>query len=169
MAIKKASFIPKGMQQDLGVSKFNPDYAYENYNIRIIAGKDNNSFNITNERGNYALETIDENTFEEFDIIGTPIGQAVVGKYLVLFTTTNTRSEDDVVIEPLSNNDEYYDRIYRFYIKDLSIELMSLGNITESKYSRLYGQLLYEGNLNFRKYKPIETLPIYENEDIGEK
>ena len=147
MAIKKASFIIKGMQQDLGVSKFNPDYAYENYNIRIVAGKDNNSFNITNERGNYALETIDENTFEEFDIIGTPIGQAVVGKYLVLFTTENNAAEED-----LDNTTyEYIDRIYRFYL---------------DKTHKLLSKLLYIGNLNFRKYKPIETLPVYENEDI---
>lgn len=162
MAIKKASFVPKGMQRDNSVSKFNADYAYENYNIRIVAGEDNNSFSLTNEKGNQHLHLIDSN-FNEFEIVGTPIGQAVVDKYLILFTTTNDIDEDDIVI-PIVEVEDNPDRIYKFHLDKVEMTILSEGYSTDTY--NMKGELLYNGNLNFRKYKPLETLPIYENEDI---
>lgn len=162
MAIKKASFVPKGMQRDNSVSKFNADYAYENYNIRIVAGEDNNSFSLTNEKGNQHLHLIDSN-FNEFEIVGTPIGQAVIDKYLILFTTTNDIDEDDIVI-PIVEVEDNPDRIYKFHLDKVEMTILSEGYSTDTY--NMKGELLYNGNLNFRKYKPLETLPIYENEDI---
>lgn len=162
MAIKKASFVPKGMQRDNSVSKFNADYAYENYNIRIVAGEDNNSFSLTNEKGNQHLSLIDSN-FNEFEIVGTPIGQAVIDKYLILFTTTNDVNEDDIVI-PIVEVEDNPDRIYKFHLDKVEMTILSEGYSTDTY--NMKGELLYNGNLNFRKYKPLETLPIYENEDI---
>lgn len=162
MAIKKASFVPKGMQRDNSVSKFNADYAYENYNIRIVAGEDNNSFSLTNEKGNQHLHLIDSN-FNEFEIVGTPIGQAVVDKYLILFTTTNDIDEDDIVI-PIVEVEDNPDRIYKFHLDKVEMTILSEGYSTDTY--NMEGELLYNGNLNFRKYKPLETLSIYENEDI---
>lgn len=52
---KKASYVIKGMQRDLSVSKFNPDFAYENINIRITARESNNLLSVTNEKGNKEL------------------------------------------------------------------------------------------------------------------
>jgi hypothetical protein len=167
MAIKKATFIPKGMQRDNSASVFNTDYAYENKNIRIIAGEDNNSFSVTNEKGNQELYLLDKDG-NEMTIEGTVIGYAVIDNYLILFTTTCDIDEDDVIIMPLGESSPTYDpntadRIYKFSIKKLEISLMS--GYTQDAYNA-YGELLYVGNLNFRYYKPIETLPIYENEDI---
>ncbi len=162
MAIKKASFVPKGMQRDNSVSKFNADYAYENYNIRIVAGEDNNSFSLTNEKGNQHLHLIDS-SFNEFEIVGTPIGQAVIDKYLILFTTTNDIDEDDIVI-PIVEVEDNPDRIYKFHLDKVEMTILSEGYSTDTY--NMEGELLYNGNLNFRKYKPLETLPIYENEDI---
>lgn len=162
MAIKKASFVPKGMQRDNSVSKFNADYAYENYNIRIVAGEDNNSFSLTNEKGNQHLSLVDS-SFNELELIGTPIGQAVVDKYLILFTTTNDIDEDDIVI-PIVEVEDNPDRIYKFHLVKNEITILSEGYSTDTY--NMEGELLYNGNLNFRKYKPLETLPIYENEDI---
>ena len=167
MAIKKATFIPKGMQRDNSASVFNADYAYENKNIRIIAGEDNNSFSITNEKGNQELYLLDKDG-NEMIIEGTVIGYAVISNYLILFTTTCDIDEDDVIIMPLGESSPTYDpntadRIYKFYIEKL--EIIPLSGYTQDAYNA-YGELLYVGNLNFRYYKPIETLPIYENEDI---
>ena len=47
----KADFKIKGMQRDLSVSTFNPEYAYENMNIRITPTEDNTLLSITNEKG----------------------------------------------------------------------------------------------------------------------
>lgn len=41
----------KGMQRDLTVSKFSPEYAYENMNIRITARENNTLLSATNEKG----------------------------------------------------------------------------------------------------------------------
>ena len=52
MGMKKAQFIIKGMNRDLSVSKFNPQYEYENFNMRIAATDSNDSFSLANERQN---------------------------------------------------------------------------------------------------------------------
>lgn len=52
--IDSQEFVVKGMQRDLSVSKFNPEFAFENMNIRITAREDNTLLSITNEKGNKA-------------------------------------------------------------------------------------------------------------------
>lgn len=52
MEIKKSRLQPRGMSQDLVISKFNPEFSYENRNIRITAREDTSLLSITNERGN---------------------------------------------------------------------------------------------------------------------
>lgn len=88
MEIKAIQLIPKGMNQDLSISKFNPELSYENKNIRITA-RDNNSFlSIENEKGNVLLNT-------SITIEGICIGYAVLNQYLVLFTTQPNASNPD--------------------------------------------------------------------------
>lgn len=96
MEIKAAQLIPRGMNQDLSISKFNPELSYENKNIRITP-RDNNSFlSIETERGNSLVAT-------SISIEGICIGYAVLNNYLILFTTQPGATSPD--------------RIYR--IKDL--------------------------------------------------
>lgn len=52
MEIKRTQLQPKGMSQDLSISKFNPEFSYENRNIRITSREDSSLLSITNERGN---------------------------------------------------------------------------------------------------------------------
>lgn len=52
MALKKEQHFFKGMQRDLSVSKFNPEYAFDAQNIRITARDNNTLLTVTNERGN---------------------------------------------------------------------------------------------------------------------
>lgn len=56
MEIKRTQLVPRGMQQDLSISKFNPEFSYENRNIRITAREDSSLLSITNERGNKVLQ-----------------------------------------------------------------------------------------------------------------
>lgn len=51
MAMKQSSHVIKGMQRDLTVSKFSPEYAYENMNIRITAREHSTLLSVTNEKG----------------------------------------------------------------------------------------------------------------------
>lgn len=51
MEARKIQWIITGMQQDVSVSKFNPKFAYENYNIRLTAREDGTLMSVTNEKG----------------------------------------------------------------------------------------------------------------------
>lgn len=170
MAIKKALFNIKGMTRDLAASKFSPEYAYENKNLRLIATDDNTTFALENEKGNVAkaiswdrmsgaLPPVAEGNY----VMGTPIGQQVLGENLILFTageevpTVNITAEEisDVDITPLSTSalsipTEYEDNIYKFWFS---------GNI-------LKGRKLFAGDLNFDKQHPIESIGLYENEEL---
>lgn len=59
------------MQRDLSASVFNPEYSYENKNIRIMSTNENTLLSLVNERGNKPL---DINGVEGNYIKGTPIG-----------------------------------------------------------------------------------------------
>ena len=84
--LKSASFKIKGMQRDLSVSAFNPEYAYENKNIRIMPTKENTLLSIINEKGNKLayIEGIGE------ELQGIPIGQSVLDDELIIFTAKNS-------------------------------------------------------------------------------
>ena len=85
MPIKKALFNIKGMTRDLAASKFSPEFAYENKNMRLVATDHNTSSILTNERGNLKFAG---GSFSS-GILGVPIGQAVLNDDLVLFTTAH--------------------------------------------------------------------------------
>lgn len=76
------------------------------------------------------------------DISGTPIGVCILNKYLIIFTHS-TRLEGTEIFSTTDN-------IYRIEIKE----------------GTLNKELLFSGNLNFDTNHPIETLGVYENENI---
>jgi hypothetical protein len=79
--LQKAGFKIKGMNRDLAVSVFNPDFSYENKNIRLTSLEDNTTLCCINEQG-----TLD--TKITFD--GTIIGYATFDKEIVLFGAAET-------------------------------------------------------------------------------
>lgn len=56
--MKSSSHVIKGMQRDLSVSKFNPEFAYENMNIRLTARENNTLMSVTNEKGTKEIKTV---------------------------------------------------------------------------------------------------------------
>lgn len=55
MQIKSQSYKIKGMNKDLSYSAFNPEYSWENHNIRLTARDSNDLLSVTNEKGNTSL------------------------------------------------------------------------------------------------------------------
>lgn len=156
--LKTAFFKVKGMQRDLSVSAFNPNYSYENRNIRITNTEDSTLMSISNEKGNSLANLNIENEFS-----GIPIGCAEIKDSNIIFVCSKdklypvnieasgetindiTAAEEDCNIEST-----YEDRIYRlWYDEDI-----------------LNTELLYSGDLGFNYKYPIEALSIYENEKI---
>lgn len=83
---KSQEFIIKGMNRDLSLSKFSPELAYENMNLRITALNSNTLLSVTNEKGNTRVSISGDS------IEGECIGRCVLGKYLVLFTVSGNVS-----------------------------------------------------------------------------
>lgn len=83
---KAQEFIIKGMNRDLSVSKFTPEFAYENMNLRITALNGNTLLSVTNEIGNTEL------TISGDPLVGECIGRQVLDRYLVLFTVDGDTS-----------------------------------------------------------------------------
>ena len=136
MPSQKVQFTVKGMSRDLADSKFNPEFAFENKNIRITPTKNSTLLILSNEKGNAVITP--QTTYE-----GDPytvsdrkvLGYAVLYKTIVLFFKDST-----------------YD-----YISTLKRD------VADTQWEET---ILYKGNLNFDEGHPIETLPLYEAEDI---
>ena len=136
MQKKYFNFQPKGMNTNMSPKFQSNEYATYMNNIRITKD-DNGILSLQFERGNKRLN---------LDIKGCVIGTCVLNKYLVLFTqetNTHRKPNDETVIIKT-------DRIYRLEIINEDL------NIVE----------IFTGNLNFDTEYPLETLGVYENENI---
>lgn len=143
------------MNKDMSVSAFNPEFAFENLNIRLATNEGNTMMSWVNERGPKKLRlrvdtkpwttenidgryisNVDEQTNEITNktvITGIPIGTAVLNHKLVLFTVS------DYIYVFEKSKDEKYD---------------------------LEGKVLYFDSLGFNPNYPIETVVSYESENI---
>lgn len=143
MAKKYINWKTKGMNRDMSVSAFNPEFAFENVNLRLSTNEGNTTMSWVNEKGTKKmLLHIDVSTWfpEEgfhFTILGTPVGTAVLNHKLVIFSTDNDVNSYIYVLEK-----------------------------SKKKSWNLEGKLLYWGNLGFNTEYPLETLVSYESENI---
>lgn len=55
MQLKNQTYKVKGMRKDDSYSSFNPEYSWNNKNIRLTARDGNDLLSITNERGNLSI------------------------------------------------------------------------------------------------------------------
>ena len=136
MQKKYFNFQPKGMNTNMSPKFQSNEYATYMNNIRLTED-DNGILSLQFERGNKKLN---------LNIKGCVIGTCVLNKYLVLFTQeTNTykRPTGEIITTKT-------DHIYRLEIIDEDL------NVTE----------IFTGNLNFDTDYPLETLGVYENENI---
>ena len=146
MAKKQAMWKTKGMNRDLSVSAFNPEFSFENRNLRLSTNDGNTLLSWVNERGTKEVEvTFNYAGTGSSTIEGYPIGTAVLNDKLVLFTTKYTGKTDS-----WSGDNDY------IYVLEYS-EKAVLG---------MSGKRLYRGNLNFSTQNPIETQVSYESDKI---
>ena len=133
------SFKTKGMNQDLSVSAFNPEFSFENHNLRLSTNEGNTLMSWVNEKGPALLEFEEGNKENSIaEIKGIVLGTAVISNKLVLFT----HEETDTNIP---------DHIYLIEFSDTSR-------------TKVKGEELFNGNLEFSLDNPLETLVSYEND-----
>lgn len=157
---KQIQFKVKGMQRDLSASAFNPEYAYENKNVRIMPTDENTLFSIINERGNKStyIRGVGSN------LVGTPIGQSLINNELVVFTAgdkslldVDNISAKDEDINDITSEESTIDLDFKF--EDRIYKLWFNGG-------DLNGRRLFKGQLGFDSTHPIEAISFYENSDI---
>ena len=150
MAKKQAIYKTKGMNRDLSVSAFNPEFSFENVNLRLITNEGNTTMSWVNEKGTLRVAHIRINTTpwrnttetEVSSLLGVPLGTAVINSTLIVFTSNKEA------------NGRGYDYIY------------CIDNIKDGAEDAVSGYQIYKGNLNFSLEHPIETLVSYEAEYI---
>ena len=145
---KQQVFNIKGMTKDISRSKSGSELAYDIQNMRLTSQEGETLLSLTNEKGNkeYKLDfkkfakqsdgTIDPDE-AKIKLEGKIIGYCTLNKYLVIFTHVGNK----------------HDRIYRF--EEDSTDKMILNGI-----------LLYFGNLGFTDIMRLETMGIFESENI---
>lgn len=140
------SIFPKGMQKDASVSIFPNDSAFDIQNMRITSSDNNGMLSLTNEKGN---TEINWNLISPLILDGTivdtaTIGVQKIGKFVILFSI--------ITIEKNLVRDNY-DVIIRAELNDNNDAF----NII----------ILYKGkSLGFKLEYPIESIGIFENNDI---
>ena len=157
---KVANFKVRGMQRDLSVSAFSPEYAYENKNVRIMPTDESTLLSLINERGNKKSSIAGIGDYIE----GINICQSLINDELIIFSygektklpEVDIEAEEstinDIIAEESSIEIETtpLDRIYKLWFDN--------GNLT--------GKLLFKGDLGFDYKHPIESISFYENADI---
>ena len=125
MAKKQMIWKTKGMNKDLSVSSFSPEFAFENMNLRLSTSEANTMLSWVNEKGTAELSLIQQDywtkdgvkTYEEpsdttgwalhsgeaIILRGSPLGTAIIAHQLVLFTTDVTNHRDYIYVLKYSN------------------------------------------------------------------
>lgn len=109
MEQKIASFQNKGMTRDLSISKVNNEFAYENFNVRIMARDHDTLLSVTNERGNKEIHF--DNGFNAEEVL---IGYSVLNSYIVLFTHENEADKPDHIYRIEYISDDNWDKVELF-------------------------------------------------------
>ena len=136
MAKKVISWKTKGMNRDLSVSAFNPEFAFENMNLRLQTNEGNTLLSWVNEKGTSQIQDTQGNNIT---LAGTPIGTAVLNRQLVVFTHNSSNAKPD----------------YIYVLK-----------YNDSTKANMNVQVIYNGNLNFSVDYPLETLVSFEADYI---
>lgn len=190
---KVVQFKTKGMQRDLSASAFNPEYSYENKNVRVMPTDESTLLSLINEKGNKKSGIVGVGDH----IKGIPIGQALVNNELIIFAA----GDDDYRLADITPNLFEVPDIFPCDVlitdltagedsaSDITPDLSSVKDITfiDCPYKlnidvdsmlddRIYklwfnngvltGKRLFRGDLGFNYKHPIETISFYENADI---
>ena len=74
----------RGMQRDLTVAKFSPEFAFDAMNIRITARENDTLLAVTNEKGTLNIPLLSNG--EPAEILGVTLGYCVIKNYITVFT-----------------------------------------------------------------------------------
>ena len=101
---KQAQFInQKGMNQDLHISKYSPEFLFYGKNIRLDSINSDTLMCISNEKGNVPMEF--EPAHPDDVLHGICLGYCVIDQYLVLFNTVDASVKPDSIYRIKESSD----------------------------------------------------------------
>lgn len=167
---KTDEHIFKGMSRDSSISKQGAEFLWDAHNIRLTARNGETQLSITNEVGTTQVVTGNSDN-DYLTIRGNYVGHCVLNDKLVVFTakedyidegegayTPGNIGDGSQEVNEIKNNNEW---------KKVSQASDRIYLITYDSYSNNWEvRLLYAGNLNFNVNYPLETLGIYEADNI---
>ena len=138
---KQTQFNIMGMMRDMSVSHFNPNYAYENMNLRLISTGDNTQLSLVNEKG----------TKQIFNVNGNIIGQAIFNDKVILFN--HIGSDEDIFVNDINISYDTSDK-FQVLLSELPTKYSldfkdQIQKIYRENNGNLNIETLYQGNLNF--------------------
>lgn len=132
----KEQHIVGGMTTDMNVSKFDPTKVIYARNIRITQVENNQGLLCVTNEKGTRTCTLTGTGGTSLTIGGTVVGSAFIDNQIVLFTHTSPSTDVIYRLDPNSPTSDFV------------------------------GTVLYTGNLGFSAANPLETLAVYENENV---
>lgn len=161
---KVVQFKTKGMQRDLSASAFNPEYSYENKNVRVMPTDESTLLSLVNEKGNKKSNIAGVGDH----IKGIPIGQSMINNELVIFAAGDDDYRTANITPNLSSIGDITITDYPYEL-DIDVDSMLDDRIYKVWFNSdgsLAGERLFRGDLGFNYKHPIEAISFYENSDI---
>ena len=192
MARKQSGWKTKGMNRDMSVSAFNPEFAFDNRNLRLSTNEGNTTMSWVNERGtekldlhiniepwktiDYAVATEKNAEYDLLDAKGNHVYAKEDTEHLhplvetikvspiegIPIGTAVLNSKLVVFTTMNTSNDE---EVYTASYSD-PVKYDCIYVFEHTSGSLMNGKRIYKGNLNFCAVKPLETLVSYEAEHI---
>lgn len=144
MQKKQVAISPQGIQQDIAVTNFSPNFAYSLTNFRVITTGDNTSTILVNEKSNSLSLTVE----------GTIIGEQVINDFAVLFSTSSKEGEEADYIYIVKEEGDTLK--FKKIDKTEGISDIPAG---EPSY-------IFKGNLKLSVEHPLETIGLVERDDL---
>ena len=173
------SFKTKGMNRDLSVSAFNPEFSFENVNLRLSTNEGNTLLSWVNEKSTTPLEIVGDWTPVE-ETVTIKVEREVEPETEGEETTTDVETEETTVQKWYITGTPIGTAIINDKLVLFTHEEQQKGkpDIANPDYiyvlswdkvdgkTILRGSLKFNGNLGFQVENPLETLVSYESEQI---
>lgn len=132
--LKSERHVIRGMQRDMTVSQFNPEYAFDAQNIRLTARENHTLLSVTNEKGNLEVDLLSGDSVISLE--GVALGHCVLKDYIVVFT----KSTEDKIYRITKENGAFKATV--LYSGDLNFStdypIETLGSYENENIQKVY-------------------------------
>lgn len=148
MAKKYINWKTKGMNRDMSVSAFNPEFAFENHNLRLATNEGNTMMSWVNERGPKELNLlIDTEPWSQVESEGKYVNKIENAALKAAYTVSEFLMRDDILdMEDGKGKPKYQISSITSALKNVEGIVSSLQNLQRKVESELSEQSKARGS-----------------------